>query len=68
MDANELRDDEFSDRNSPVETASVLDTKIRVPFEASARKVMFVAGVESQYVACSLTMFVVGGENMVFES
>jgi hypothetical protein len=48
--------------------ARVLETKRRVPFEASARKVMFCEGVESQYEACSLIVCVVGGEKSVEES
>ena len=48
--------------------ARVLEAKMRVPFEASARKAMFCEEVESQYEACSLIVWVVGGEKSVEES
>jgi hypothetical protein len=48
--------------------AIVLSTNMRVPFDASARKVMFCEGVASQYVACSLIAFVLGGEKSSEES
>ena len=67
-EAKVLREVELVERKSVGEEVRVLEMKMRMEVEVSARKVMFCAGVLSQYEACSLTFVVEGGEKSVDES